>query len=271
MIELKSKRQIERIRDACQVSAKTLQYLRSIVKPGMTTAQVDQAAYDYFTAMGAVSLFKWYPKYEPNTGFPGNICISVNEEVVHGIGGSRRINEGDLVSMDCGVRFNGYCGDCAISVLIGKTTEQKRQLMDTCQKILNLAIELCLPGKRWSQIAARMQHMAESNGYSVVTEFVGHGIGKKMHEDPKVPNYVSDELLRNDFDLQPGLVMAVEPMINLGGKEVKVLTDGWTVVTKDGMPAAHVEHTLAITENGADVLTRVENGSVDGIAAGGRG
>ena len=188
--------------------------------------------------------------------FPGAICTSVNEQLVHGIPSDKtNLHDGDILSIDFGVRLNGYCGDSAITIPIGEISREKRRLMDLTKSLLDIAIEKAAPNVKWSQIAAVMQEKAESAGFSVVRDFVGHGIGTNMHEDPKVPNFVSRELLANDIVLTEGMVIAVEPMVNAGSSAVRTLRNGWTVVTKDKKCSAHFEHTIAIVENGCEVLT----------------
>lgn len=255
-IPLKSRREIELMRAAGRLVFRALQRAREQAQPGMTTAQLDQLVYESYTAGGGVGLFKWYPTYRPGQGFPGNTCISVNDEVVHGIPDDRVLQAGDLVSVDCGVRLGGYCGDSAVTIQIGQVSEQTRKLDEVTRETLDLAIREVRPGRRWSDIAALMQKYVEDHGFSCVREFVGHGIGTNLHEDPKVPNCVTkDYLKRGDFYLQPGMTIAIEPMVIVGGYAVELLQNGWTVVSKDGTPAAHWEHTIAVTANGADILT----------------
>lgn len=254
-VTLKSKEDLERMRAAGRVVRHVLDHVREVCKPGITTRQIDEQAYRVFTEAGAEGLFKNYPGATP---FPSNTCISVNEEVVHGIAGDRRIEGGDIVGVDCGVRLNGWCGDAATTIMVGQVAPETRKLCEATQHVLALAIDNIRPGRKWSQVARLMQNYAESNGYGVVRDFVGHGIGRDMHEEPKVPNFVSRQLLRNDIDLREGMVLAIEPMLNMGSSDVKTLGDGWTVVTIDGKPSAHYEHTVAVTANGADILT---NGS----------
>lgn len=243
------------MRAAGRVVHQVLNQCQELCRPGTTTQEIDEEAYRVFTAAGATGLFKNYPTYRPGEGFPSNTCISVNEEVVHGIAGSRVIQEGDVVGIDCGVMLNGWCGDSAITLLVGDVDEEVRKLCEVTEQVLQLAIQNIRPSRRWSQVARLMQNHAESHGYSVVREFVGHGIGQSMHEDPKVPNFVSRELLGDDIVLREGVVLAVEPMCNLGGSKVRTLDDGWTVVTVDRKPSAHYEHTIAVTANGCEVLT----------------
>lgn len=254
-IRLKSQHEIEKMRAAGRVVRKVLNRCQEICQPGITTRQIDEEAYRIFTAEGAKGLFKNYPTYRPGEGFPSNLCISVNEEVVHGIAGERVIKEGDIVGIDCGVQLDGWCGDAATTVMVGQVRPEVRKLCEVTQHVLAIAIENMKPGRRWSQIARLMQSYAEQQGLSVVRDFVGHGIGQQMHEDPKVPNFVSRDLLRNDILLREGVVLAVEPMCNLGAKEVVTLADGWTVLTVDRQPSAHYEHTVAVTAHGANVLT----------------
>ena len=188
--------------------------------------------------------------------FPAVTCISVNEEVVHGIPGPRKLKEGDVVSIDTGCKFNGWCGDSAVTVAVGKIDAEVQRLLDVTVGTLNLAIELIGVKRRWSEVAAEMERYVRDSGFYVVESFVGHGIGREMHEEPQVPNFVSSQLRRGgDFDLKPGLVIAVEPMVNMGTKRVKVMSDHWTQSTVDGKPSAHFEHTIAVTKDGPSLLT----------------
>lgn len=252
-IRLKSKADLEKMRVAGRVVYQTLERVKEICKPGVTTREIDEEAYRTFTRLGARGLFKNYPTYKPNEGFPGHTCISVNEEVVHGIASDRVIKDGDIVGVDCGVMVDGWCGDSATTILVGNVKPEVRKLCEITQHVLALAIANIKPGRTWNQIARLMQNYAEAHKYGVVRDFVGHGIGSKMHEDPKVPNFVSKD--NQDFTLRAGVVLAVEPMCNLGTKDVVTLEDGWTVVTVDRKPSAHYEHTVAVTANGAEILT----------------
>jgi len=198
---------------------------------------------------------KNYPTYKPGEGYPAESCISVNEEVVHGIPGPRQLKEGDIVTLDLALKYEGYCADTAVTLPVGKLNENTTRLLDVTQKTLGLALRLIRPGVRWSDIARQMQSMVEKSGYSVVREFVGHGVGKTMHEDPKVPNFMNGEQLRHDFKLKSGMTFAIEPMVVIGRRDVRLLGDDWTVVTEDGKCACHFEHTIAVTESGVDVLT----------------
>ncbi len=245
------------MRQAGVVVADVLSELQRIAAPGVTTTHLDGVALRMTADAGAEALFKGVRSPQARRPFPGAICASLNEEVVHGIPSEKTVlKAGDILSIDFGVRLNGYCGDAAVTVPVGGISEANRQLIDVTREVLDVAIAMARPGIRWSQIAGRMQDHAETRGFSVVRDFVGHGIGSRMHEDPKVPNFVSDELLADDILLSEGMVIAVEPMINAGGYAVRTLGNGWTVVTKDGKCSAHFEHTIAIVKGGCEVLTR---------------
>jgi len=255
-ITLRSQREIELIRKAGVVVADVLLKLQEVAEPGVTTAWLDSMASQITAQAGAVALFKGVCSPYALSPFPSAICASINEQVVHGIPSKTVVlKKGDILSIDFGARVDGYCGDAAVTVAVGEISEDKRRLIDVTKHVLDIAIAEAKPGVKWSQIAAQMQDYAESAGFSVVKDFVGHGIGKKMHEEPKVPNFVSDELLRCDIILAEGMVLAVEPMINAGTSDVRTLKDGWVVVTKDGKCSAHFEHTIAIVKNGCEVLT----------------
>lgn len=255
-ITLRSRREIELMRKAGAVVADVLLKLKDMAKPGVTTAQLDSVASQMAADAGAEVLFKGVRSPLSKIPFPGAICASINEQVVHGIPSEKtKLKNGDILSIDYGVRLEDYCADAAVTVAIGEVSEDKRALMDITQRILEIAISRAAPEVRWSQIATQMQQVAENAGFSVVRDFVGHGIGRKMHEEPRVPNFVSRELLTNDIILAEGMVLAVEPMINAGSSAVRTLKNGWTVVTKDSRCSAHYEHTIAIVENGCEVLT----------------
>ena len=255
-ITLRSLREIELMRKAGTVVADVLLKLKEIAKPGVTTAYLDDVASQMVDDAGAIALFRGVRSPIAKKPFPGAICASVNEQLVHGIPSEKmKLNNGDILSIDFGVRLDGYCADAAITVAIGEISAEKQILMDLTKRVLNIAIERSAPFVKWSQIAAEMQREAESAGFSVVKDYVGHGIGREMHEEPKVPNFVSRELLDNDIILAEGMVLAVEPMINMGSSAVRTLKNGWTVVTKDKQCSAHFEHTIAIVENGCEVLT----------------
>jgi len=255
-ITLRSRREIELLRRAGSVVASVLSKLQEIAEPSVTTAKLDAVAWEMTRDAGAEPLFKGVESPLARRPFPACICASVNEQVVHGIPSDKaKLKEGDMLSIDFGVRLNGYCGDAAVTIAIGRVPENKRRLLDVTKQVLDIAIAMARSGVNWSRIAAEMQSTAESAGFSVVRDFVGHGIGRQMHEEPRVPNFVSEELLADDIVLAEGMVLAVEPMINEGTSHVKTLRNGWTVVTTDGRCSAHFEHTIAITENGCEVLT----------------
>jgi methionyl aminopeptidase len=255
-ITLRSPREIELMRRAGGVVADVLSKLQEIAVPGVTTADLDAVALKMTVEAGAEALFKGVRSAQARRPFPGAICASVNEEVVHGIPSQQVVlREGDILSIDFGVRLDGYCGDAAVTMPIGEVSADKQRLITTTEEVLSMATAATKPGVRWSEVAGQMQRHAEAAGYSVVRDFVGHGIGTKMHEEPKVPNFVSDELLAEDIVLAAGMVLAVEPMINAGGSSVRTLGNGWTVVTRDGKCSAHFEHTLAIVAGGCEVLT----------------
>jgi methionyl aminopeptidase len=225
----------------------------SLVRPGVTTGEIDAAVESFFIAHGAVPLFKGVPGKVP---FPASCCISVNDEVVHGIPGSRVLVAGDVVSIDTGCSVGGWCGDSAVTHPVGGVEPRVQQLLDCTRGVLALAIELMSTRNRWSDVATEMAKYVRDHGFSVVENFVGHGIGRSMHEDPQVPNFCTPAFRRNhDFELEPGLVIAVEPMVNMGSKKVRVLADHWTQSTVDGLPSAHFEHTVAMTDGGPVVLT----------------
>ncbi|MBN1788666.1 MAG: type I methionyl aminopeptidase [Sedimentisphaerales bacterium] len=255
-ITLRSRREIELMKKAGKVVAEVLLKLKDSAVPDVSTAELDRLAEDITRQMGAIALFKGVKNPGKGQDFPAVICASLNQQVVHGIPSETvRLQEGDILSVDFGVKLNGYCADAAVTLAVGKIDDDKQRLLDVTKEMLDIAIQRSRAGVKWSDVAGRMQRCAESAGFSVVTDFVGHGIGTQMHEDPKVPNFVSDELLKNDILLQTGMVLAIEPMVNMGTGRVITLNDGWTVVTKDRKPSAHFEHTIAVTENGCEVLT----------------
>lgn len=258
-IRLKTRDQIEKMRAAGRVVRQVHEMCRQMCKPGVTTREIDEAAdvliRDLTREKGGRGLFKNYPTYRPGEGFPAHLCISVNDVVVHGIADDTQVQDGDVVGIDCGVELDGWCGDAANTILVGDVDEDVRAMCEATEHCLQIAIDQIKPGKKWSTIARLMQKYAEDRGYGVVRDFVGHGIGDTMHQDPKVPNFVNRELLRNDITLREGMTLAIEPMLNLGTPDVKTLDDGWTVITLDGKPSAHYEHTVAVTATGSDVLT----------------
>ena len=248
MIIGKSKKEIEKMRAAGQLVGSVLRELREMVAPGIATIEIDRAAEKMIKDAGALPTFKGYH------GFPFSICASVNEQVVHGFPSNYKLKEGDLFSIDCGVTLEGFVGDTATTVPVGTVREDWQKLIKVTEECLERAIEQCRPGKHLGDIGWAVQEFAESHGYSVVRDYVGHGIGRQMHEDPQIPNYGKPG---QGPKVKAGYVFAVEPMVNMGSHHTKVLSDGWTVVTLDGQPSAHSEHTIAITEDGPEVLTRV--------------
>lgn len=255
-ITLRSRREIELIRKAGVVVSSVLLKLKEIAKAGVSTAELDEVARKMTVESNAEALFTGVRNPGARIAFPGAICASVNDEVVHGIPSSKVVlKDSDILSIDFGARLDGYCADSAITVGIGDISAQSLRLIEATKSVLAIAIDQMRPGVKWSSIAAGMQKYAEGAGFSVVRDFVGHGIGREMHEEPKVPNFVSKELRRNDIVLAEGMVLAVEPMINAGGKSVRTLDNGWTVVTKDGKCSAHFEHTIVITKDGCEVMT----------------
>ena len=244
------------MREAGRLVARAHALIGRMVEPGVTTGEIDLAVERLFAQESATPLFKGVPGKVP---FPSVCCISINEQIVHGIPGPRRLERGDIVKVDTGCRLNGWCGDAAWTYAVGEIDELKRRLMQIGEENLYLAIREAGRVKRWSEVAQSMEKHVRQAGFSVVEQFVGHGIGREMHEDPQVPNFVSAQLKRHDFRLEPGLVLAIEPMVNAGTKNVRVLKDHWTVETKDKKPSVHFEHTVAITAAGPDILTKRED------------
>jgi methionyl aminopeptidase len=248
MIIGKSQKEIEKMRASGQLVGSVLQKLRAMVAPGITTLEVDRAAEKMIRDAGAYPTFKGY------NGFPFSICASVNEQVVHGFPSAYELKPGDIFSIDVGATLEGFVGDTATTVAVGSVSEDRLRLMQVTEECLQLAIEQCHPGNHVGDIGFAVQSHAEAHGYSIVRDYVGHGIGRRMHEDPQIPNYGKPG---KGPKLKKGYVFALEPMVNMGSLHTKTLKDGWTVVTVDGQPSAHFEHTVAITEEGPEVLTRV--------------
>jgi len=244
------------LRKAGSLVAKVLSKLKEQAKSGVSTAELDETALQMTRQAGAIALFKGFPCPYMDKPFPGGICASVNEQLVHGIPSKKVVlKEGDILSIDFGIKLNGYCGDSALTVGVGQVVPDRQKLMDVTQRLLDISVEQMAPGVKWSMIAGKMEETAKGAGFSVVKDYVGHGIGTEMHEDPKVPNFVSRELLRDDIMLKEGMVLAVEPMVNMGNAGVRTLSDGWTVITKDRKCSAHFEHTIAVVKDGCEVLT----------------
>lgn len=254
-IVIKSPREIELMRAAGRLVNGVLDAIAGQVRVGCTTGELNVTAERLISEAGAQALFLGVTNPQSRGPFPASICSSINDEVVHGIPDERPLEEGDVVKVDCGVRLKGYCGDSARTFGVGRIGPQARRLLDVTQNTLRLAIEHIRPYQRWSRVARVMQEYVERAGFGVVRDFVGHGIGREMHEEPKVPNYV-DRKRDSDFELVPGMTLAIEPMVVVGKPEV-VYRDRarWTVCTKDGSLAAHFEHTVAVTEEGVSVLT----------------
>ncbi len=247
MIILKSDREIEYMRDAGKIVAETLVEIQNAVKPGVSTLELDKIAEKYIRSCGAIPAFKGYG------GFPATICSSINEEVVHGIPSLKKLNNGDNVSIDVGAEIHGYNGDSAVTFPVGEVTAEMQDLLDITQQSLYKGIEQAIAGNRLGDISNAVQTCAEKHSYGIVRDYVGHGIGRKMHEDPQIPNFGA---AGRGPRLKAGMALAIEPMINLGTHEVKTLHDGWTVVTKDRKPSAHFEHTIVITDGKPEILTK---------------
>lgn len=253
---LKSAREIELIRGAGRVVYQVLSRIEELARPGVTTGELNAVAEEMIGEVGGTALFKGVKSPQAKRSFPAALCTSVNEELVHGVPSDRKLVEGDILSVDCGVRLAGYCGDSARTIPIGEVSDETRHLVDVTRRALDLAIEEMRPGRMWSEVATRIQNLVESEKLSVVRDFVGHGLGREMHEEPKVPNYWSARQRQMDFELVTSMVLAVEPMVNMGTHLVDYGDEeGWVVVTRDRQYAAHFEHTLAVTGDGVDVLT----------------
>jgi methionyl aminopeptidase len=259
MSPIKTKEQIALMREAGLVVWEAHQVAAQMIQPGITTGEIDAAIEHYIEKHDAQSLFKGVPGKVP---YPAVSCISVNDQLVHGIPGPRALEEGDIVTVDLGVRFRGWCGDAAVTHPVGQISPQKQRLLDITEGALHLAIERIPQCRYWSQVAREIEAYVKAAGFSVVEGLVGHSIGREMWEGLHVPNYYTKRYETNgDFELQPGIVIAVEPMVTMGSKRVKVLVDSWTIATADGKPGAHFEHTLAITKEGVQVLTAGPNGN----------
>ena len=252
MVLIKTKKEIDYIRESCQIVAETLQLLKRYAKTGITTLELDKIAEDYILSNNARAAFKGYSQ-AGSFDFPGSICSSIDDEVVHGIPGNRVLKEGEILSIDVGVEKNGYFGDAALSVAIGKISDEKQKLMDVTERSLYLGIEQAAHGNKLGDISNAVQMEVENNGFAVVRDLCGHGVGKHLHEDPQVPNYGKKGM---GVQLKNGMTLAIEPMVNMGSYKVFVADDGWTVYTADGLPAAHFEHTIAIINGKAEILTK---------------
>lgn len=245
-IIVKSAREIDIMAESGEILAEAHAKMRDMIRPGMSTETIDRTYREYITAHGGKCTFKGYK------GFPFNTCVSVNEEVVHGFPSERKLKEGDIVSIDAGVTYKDFVSDSAVTFPVGKVSPEVAKLLKVTRECLRLGIEACVPGNHIRDIGVAVEGHAHENGFSVVRKFVGHGVGRSMHEKPEVPNFVTG---RKGVKLSPGLTIAIEPMVNAGGDDVHVLANGWTVVTSDGRLSAHFEHTVAVTESGPRVLT----------------
>lgn len=252
MIYIKTKKEIDFIRESCRIVAETLQLMKANVKVGVTTKELDQIAEDYILSNDAKAAFKGYSQGGSSIDYPASICSSVNEEVVHGIPGPRVLKNGDIVSLDVGVYKNGYFGDAALSVAVGELTEEKKRLMDVTEQSLYKGIEEAQAGNHVYDISYAVQTYVEANGFSIVRDLCGHGVGKYLHEDPSIPNFGKKG---TGAKLKNGMTLAIEPMVNAGDYRVHTAGDGWTVLTRDGLPSAHFEHTILISDNKAEILT----------------
>lgn len=248
MIELKTASQIEKMRVAGRLTRQALELAGSLIAPGVTTAEIDRAVHDFIVKNGGIPSFLGY------AGYPASCCLSVNEEVIHGIPGKRVLKEGDIVSVDVGAIVDGWHGDNAATFPVGKVAPEAEKLMQVTRECLEIAIAMAAPGVRLGDIGHAIQSHAEEHGYGVVRQFIGHGIGSEMHQAPDVPNYGKQG---RGIRLEKGMTIAIEPMINLVGHEVRTLADGWTVVTKSGSVSAHFENTIAVTDDGAEILTKL--------------
>ena len=250
MIPIKSAREIEKMRLACRTASDVLDRVSEIVRPGVSTKEVDEAAADFMQEAGVKSAFLGYRL--GHRVFPGNICISLNDEIVHGIGSQRRIQYGDIVKLDIGVVQGGWVGDTATTIAIGMIDDRVDQLLRVTENALANAIKVVIEGARLGDVCAEIEDEAVKHGFSVVREFVGHGVGRKLHEEPQIPNYGKRG---SGPKLKAGMTLAIEPMINMGTAAVTLLEDGWTVRTADGMPSAHFEHMVHVTKDAPDILT----------------
>jgi len=255
MIVLKSRREIAKMREAGKLVAEAHAIARDMVRPGITTLEIDTAIEALFDKHDATPLFKGFPGEVP---FPAVTCMSRNEEIVHGIPSHIELQPGDILSVDTGCRLNGWCGDSAWTYAVGEIDEESQRLMEIGEQCLAVAIQQLEQCSQWSEVARAIMATAHGAGFSLVEQFVGHGIGRDMHEPPQVPNFTSEDSGYEDFEIKPGLVLAIEPMVNAGGIDFRILDDKWTAVTKDGKRSVHFEHTVALTKNGAELLTKLD-------------
>jgi methionyl aminopeptidase len=253
MIRIKSDREVALMREAGRVVAEALSLVTEAASAGVTTLALDERAEEFIRGRGATPAFKGY------RGFPASICVSINEEIVHGIPGERILRNGDVVSVDVGVEMDGYYGDAARTFGIGRISEEAQMLMKVCRGTLNMAVDMLRPGRKLSEVSAAIQRNVEENGFWVIREYVGHGIGHSMHEEPQIPNFAFDVRRDGDVVLKKGMVLALEPMISVGRAKTEVLADGWTAVTGDRSLAAHFEQTVAVRDGGPWILTEKQD------------
>jgi methionyl aminopeptidase len=248
LIVLKSEDEIKKMAESCRIVAEVLEGIKKIIAPGVKTKEIDGFAESFIRSKGAKPAFKGY------RGYPSSVCTSINEQVVHGIPSSKKMMNGDIISLDIGVNYRGFFGDAALTLPVGTIGKEAKRLVNVTEQSLQAGIEQAVPGNRISDISAAIQKHAESEGFSVVRTFVGHGIGRELHEEPQIPNYGRPG---EGPEIRVGMTLAIEPMVNAGGWEVSILNDGWTAVTQDRKLSAHFEHTVAITRNGQEILTKI--------------
>jgi methionyl aminopeptidase len=248
LIVLKSEDEIKRMAEACRIVAEVLGGIEKIIAPGVMTKEIDEFAESFIRSKGAKPAFKGY------RGYPSSVCTSINEQVVHGIPSSTKLRNGDIISLDIGVNYRGFFGDAALTMPVGTIGKEAERLVAVTERALRAGMERAVAGNRISDISASIQRCAESEGFSVVRTFVGHGIGRELHEEPQIPNYGRPG---EGPEIREGMTLAIEPMVNAGGWEVSILKDGWTAVTKDRKLSAHFEHTVAVTKNGLKILTKI--------------
>lgn len=251
-IIVKSRRDLDAMRDSAKINVEVLQAVADAIRPGVTTGELDRLAYDIITRQGGIPAFLGYPPGSAHP-FPATLTTSINDELVHGIPGSRALAEGDIISVDCGTVYRGFVSDSAITVGVGEVSETARKLLQVTEESLYVGIEHCVAGNRFGDVSHAVQQFVEGRGYNVVREYGGHGVGRTMHEDPHIPNWGRPGRGQR---LRPGMTFALEPMVMVGSPATRVLADNWTVVTADGQLCAHFEHTVAITENGPEILTK---------------
>lgn len=250
MVTLKSSNDLEKLRRSGGILAGVMKKLQKTIKPGITTMEIDMLADELIAEKGALPAFKGYK------GFPASVCTSINEEIVHGIPGERKLLEGDIISLDLGINYEGFFSDAAVTLAVGRISAEKRKLIEVTRNALYEGIKKVRENSNLSDVSHSIQSYVEKNGFSVVRQFVGHGIGYKLHEEPEIPNFGRPN---QGLVLKKGMVLAIEPMVNMGSWESEILDNGWTAVTSDGLPSAHFEHTVAVTDGGAEILTREPN------------